>query len=272
MKFSVLMSVYKNENAKFFKQSLDSIMINQTLIPDEFVLVVDGPVSKEINCIIDEFEKQFIDKFRVLRLKENVGLGNALNYGLKFCSHEIVARADSDDICNPERFKLQIEKFKDDFELDICGSYIDEFENSHIEILNTKKVPLSNEKIYRMAKFRNPINHMTVMFKKEKILNIGSYKDLPYVEDYFLWVRAINEKLKFCNISQSLVYARVGNGMISRRGNKKYIKSWKILNRYMIENKMIKKVEYIRNMISVTLFVYTPDFMKKIIYSLLLRN
>lgn len=270
--FSVLMSVYKNENAEFFKQALTSIMIDQTLLPDEFVLVVDGPVSEELNSTIDEFEKRFNDKFKVVRLEENQGLGKALNYGLQFCSNEIIARADSDDICNHERFKQQIDAFKADPELDICGSYIDEFEDYYTEILNQKRVPVGNKDIYNMAKFRNPINHMTVMFKKEKILNIGSYKDLPYVEDYFLWVRAINAGMKFLNIEKSLVYARVGNGMVSRRGNKKYIKSWKILNTYMLENKMIKKIEYIRNMISVTLFVYTPGFMKKIIYSSLLRN
>lgn len=271
-KFSVLMSVYIKENPNYFKQSLESIMIKQKIQPDELVLVVDGPVTTELNNVIREFEEMFTNKFFVYRLEKNVGLGNALNYGLKYCNYNIIARADSDDICAPDRFKIQIEEMMNNPEIDICGSYIGEFYSNPENIMHTRIVPIDNESIYKMAKFRNPINHMSVIFKKDKIINIGSYENLPYVEDYYLWVKSMNSNLKFKNIGKTLVFARVGNGMVSRRGNKQYIKSWKVLNTYMLKNKMINRFIYIRNMISVNAFIYMPISVKENLYKYILRK
>jgi len=46
-KFSVLISVYFKETPKFLEKALDSIL-NQTLKPDEVVLVKDGILTKEL--------------------------------------------------------------------------------------------------------------------------------------------------------------------------------------------------------------------------------
>lgn len=271
-KFSVLMSVYQKENINYFKKALDSILVDQILKPDEFVLVIDGPVNDSFNMLIEDYEKKYEKILKVYRLEKNVGLGKALNYGLSKCKYNLVARADSDDINVPERFQLQINKFKSDNSIDVLGSFIDEFNDNYRVPINFKKMPLKNEELYRMAKVRNPINHMSVMFKKEAIINAGGYKHLPYLEDYYLWIRVLANGGKIENLDKYLVHVRVGNGMLNRRSNKEYIPNWKKLNNYMKDNGIINIVEYIRNIISIYGFIYMPVSLKRIVYKVLLRN
>lgn len=271
-KISVLMSVYKDEKAENFDLALKSILVDQQLIPNELILIVDGPISNELNTVVLKYLTKFSNIMSVYRLGSNHGLGYALRFGLTKCKYEYVARADSDDICNPERFKIQIDFFKNNPKVDILSSYIEEFEEDYFKPIARKELPLNHDGICKMAKFRNPINHMAVMFRKEKILNCGSYKELPYVEDYYLWVRAIVNGCTLANIDKCLVHARVGNGMIGRRGNRAYIKSWFKLNEFMLKNKIISTAEYMRNMTAICTFVYLPPCLKSLVYRLMLRE
>jgi len=270
-KFSVLMSVYYKENPTFFDLSLESNLVKQSLQPDEFVLVCDGDLTKELEEVIAKYQKLFPDVLKVCR-KENGGLGKALNFGLPQCSNNLVARSDSDDVCDEHRFEKQVQYMMDHPEVGIISSYIDEFETDWTKPIHKKTLPLNHDELYEMAKFRNPLNHMSVMMRKDLVMNIGSYRHIPYIEDYELWVRAMINGVKIANIDDYLVHARVGNGMIQRRGNKQYIASWKELNTYMLENKMINKATYMRNMISVRAFVYMPVGLKEFVYRKILRR
>ncbi len=271
-KTSVLMSVYYNEKAEYLNSSIESILINQTQRPDEFVLVCDGPLTLELDTVISNYKKLFPQIFAVYRLKENQGLGKALNFGLQKCKNEIIIRADSDDICDSNRIKLQYEYLLKHPDIAIVSSYIDEFDINWKMPKDRKEVPLTCDAIEKMAKFRNPINHMAVAFRKSAIISIGSYRHIPYVEDYELWVRAIINGYKLSNIDKVLVHARVGNGMIKRRGNRQYIQSWKKLSAYMFDNKMINKREYYRNMLAVRAFVFIPSGLKEYVYKRILRK
>lgn len=136
----------------------------------------------------------------------------------------------------------------------------------------SKDAPLTHEKLVKLAKFRNPVNHMSAMFRKSSIISAGSYMHLPCAEDYFLWVRAICGGSRIANIDKILVHARIGNGMELRRGDRAYINSWKMLDRYMLEKSMINRFEYILNMIAVRWFVYMPPILKRLIYKTILRK
>ena len=96
MNFSVLLSVYIKENPQYLSQALDSI-INQSVQPSEIIIVKDGPLTKELDDIIDQYNKnyQFI---QIVTLPNNLGLGKALNEGIKHCQYELIARMDTDDI------------------------------------------------------------------------------------------------------------------------------------------------------------------------------
>ena len=270
-KFSVLMSVYCKERPEYFDLSLGSNLIKQTLRPNEFVLVCDGELTPELEAVIDKYQKLCLDVLKVYR-KENGGLGRALNFGLPKCSYSLVARADSDDICAPDRFEKQVRYFEEHPEVGIISSYIDEFNEDWKKPTHLKTLPLTHDELYEMAKFRNPLNHMSIMMRKDDVLRIGSYRHIPYIEDYELWVRAMINGIRIGNIGEVLVHARIGNGMVQRRGTKKYIKSWHLMNKDMIKAGMIGYATYARNMISIIAFVFMPVRLKGFLYKKVLRK
>lgn len=221
MKFTVLMSVYKKEKAEYLKLALDSV-INQTLTPDEIVLVQDGKLTDELQAVITEYLQKYPDIFKTYALQENHGLGKALNYGMQKCSNELIARMDTDDIAEQGRFEMQIQEFIKDKELALCGGQIAEFEDNPNEITSYRQVPIKQEEILKFAKKRNPFNHMTAMFKKQVVQKVGGYQHMPYFEDYWLWVRMLKAGCKAKNVNAVLVKVRAGQDMIARRGGLNY--------------------------------------------------
>ncbi|MEH7414345.1 glycosyltransferase [Neobacillus drentensis] len=272
MNFSVLLSVYFKEKSEFLDQALQSILIKQSVIPNEVILVKDGPLTVELEEIIEKYKINFPEIIKIIPLEKNVGLGKALEIGLKACSNELVARADTDDINYPKRFEKQLKEFLNDPELDAVGSYISEFYNSKDEIIFIKQVPLSNSEIIRKSKRRNPMNHMTVMFKKKSVIDVGSYKHLFYLEDYYLWVRLLSNGAILKNVGEPLVYVRTGEDLYSRRSNPKYITSWFNLQKFMYSRRMIGKTDYFINMVNIISFILIPPRLKKYIYKFYLRK
>ncbi|SDP89185.1 Glycosyl transferase family 2 [Eubacterium maltosivorans] len=245
--FSVLISVYKNDNPKYFKLALESI-INQTVKPGEIVLVIDGPVSQSILQIINDTKKSFT-MLKKVQLENNMGLGIALQKGLEHCQYELVARMDSDDISVPDRFAQQLEIFMNNKNLSIVGGFVDEFEKDPKKIITQRIVPLEDKDIKRFMTRRNPMNHPTVMFKKQAVLEAGNYQDWHYNEDYYLWIRMSQKGCQFKNINKVLVHMRVGEGMYNRRGGKKYFKSQAKLFEYMKKENIISYPHYLKNII-----------------------
>ena len=217
------MSVYRKEKAEYLKLALDSV-INQTLTPDEIVLVQDGELTEELYAVIEEYKQKYPAIVKSYALKQNQGLGKALNYGMEKCSNELIARMDTDDIAEPDRFKLQVQEFIKDKELALCGGQIAEFADNPNEITGYRNVPLKHNEILKFCKKRNPFNHVTVMFKKQAVQNVGDYQHMPYFEDYWLWVRMLKAGYKAKNIEQVLVRVRAGQDMIARRGGLNYAK------------------------------------------------
>lgn len=222
IKFSVLMSVYKNDDPIFFREALASLY-RSTVIPDEVVLVVDGPIGHELEKEISHFSELL--NVHLVRLKTNHGLGKALLYGFEKCSYDWIARFDSDDICHENRFEKQLSFIESNLDVDIFGSWIAEFESEPAYVHAYRKPPCDHNGILNYAKYRNPFNHMTVMYKKSSVLEAGGYQDDYLYEDYALWVRMIKNGCVTANIPEFLVYARTGNGMEVRRGGIKYVKS-----------------------------------------------
>lgn len=218
--FSILLSVYYKENPIFLSQSLDSIS-KQTIYPTEIIIVEDGPLTNELYNILDEYERKIKNILRI-PLKYNVGLGKALNEGLKHCSYELVARMDTDDIAYPTRFEKQVKYMTEHPEIDACSSWIDEFIDSTDNIISTKKLPETNEEIIDYAKHRSPLNHPAVMFRKSAVMAVGGYSGFP--EDYCLWIKMIMNGSKMYNLQESLLYFRYSHDMIKRRGGWKYAK------------------------------------------------
>ena len=81
-KYSVLMSLYKKENPEYLDLAIES-MINQTLKPDEIVIVKDGEITAELQGVLDNYSAEYPELFHIVGYEKNRGLGLALNYGLE---------------------------------------------------------------------------------------------------------------------------------------------------------------------------------------------
>ena len=264
--FSVLISVYEKDDVNQFKRALDSIFQNTTKSKD-VVLIVDGPVKKNLKNIIIIFKKKY-HVLNVHYLAHNKGLANALNIGLRLCKYNIVFRADADDINKHDRFKKQLLIMNKGY--DLVGSWIDEFNGD--SYVSTRKVPENNKEIYRLARFRSPLNHQTVCFLKDKINKLGGYEDMPYHEDYLLWIKCIKAGYKINNIQEPLVNAEIGNGFIKRRSGLGYIFSGFRLNYRLYKYGINSLFIFLISIVMRFIFFMLPNFLKEILYKFVLRD
>lgn len=263
-KFSVLISVYIKDNPDWFRLSLDSIF-TQTVMPDEVVLVEDGPLTLELDAVVSEYTARY-PVMKVVALEKNRGLGLALNEGLLHCSFELVARMDSDDICKPNRFEMLLNEFEKDAELAVCGSWIEEFIDipEHVEFIRV--LPRTHTELFEFGKRRNPVNHPSCMFRKSSVLDSGNYQDFHLFEDYYLWARMMVRGYKFHCIQQSLLSFRFSRNMIKRRGGVKY--AWTEVKFQWMLHKIgyINLTAFINNMMVRTITRLVPISMRTEIY------
>lgn len=222
LQFSVLISVYAKENPRYFDLALKSIWQNQTLKPDEIIIVKDGPIPGDLESILKNQSENI--PIKIVSLSINMGLGYALSIGVEECSHNIIARMDSDDICAPDRFQKQLEYLKAHPEISLLSSNIAEFDEDPSLVRGVRKVPCKHIEILSFAKRRNPMNHMAVIFRKSAVIDAGNYQPFRGYEDYFLWVRMLHKGYIAANLNENLVFARVGNNMIARRQGIKFFK------------------------------------------------
>lgn len=273
MKYSVLMSVYKNDNPCFLKIALDSIYEKQTKKPDEIVVVFDGPLTDNLYGTLNEFQKGKEDVVKYYPQEVNRGLGEALKIGSEKCTGDYIFRMDSDDVSTPDRFEKQAKYLESHPEIDVLGADIVEFKLNIDEPNMRKRIcPAEHEEIVQMAKKRSPMNHVTVCIKREALFGCGGYETLLLLEDYYLWLKMIVKGYKLANINESLVYVRTGDSFGSKRGDKLRIFGWKTLQKYMIDNGLITKAQARKNMFMIKVFINTPSWLKSFLYEKVLRK
>lgn len=264
------MSVYKNEKPEYLIKAIDSIL-NQTLLPDEILIVKDGFLTDELEKVLDEC-KQKSDLFRFLEFKENRGLGLALRDGVLACKYNLIARMDTDDICKPDRFEKQIKYIKEHPDVALLGTCIEEFSEDENKPDTITKLPYNHEKIKVFAKKRNPFRHMTVMFKKSAVLDSGNYRDFLWFEDYDLWVRIIGKGYKTANLPEILVSVRAGEDMFARRGGWKYLKQEIKFQKFLLSNEFINAFDFIKNIAVRSVVRVMPNKIRICVYKSLLRR
>ena len=271
MPFSVLMSLYIKETPEYARECFKSLL-NQTVLADEWVIVEDGPLTEELYALLDEYEKKHPGLIKRVPLKENQGLGKALREGVLHCTHEIIARMDTDDIAREDRFAKQIALFESDPDLDICGSHIKEFFTTPDEITAVRKVPLTDADIKIYQKRRDGFNHMTVMFKKTAVLRAGNYQHALLMEDTLLWVNMILSGAKCKNIDDYLVFVRTGKDMFERRGGLEYYKKYKVGRKKIYETGYISRWDYFVTLVVQFIVSLIPTKLRRYVFENLLRS
>lgn len=269
-KYSVLMSVYYKEKPEYLRDSIVS-MLQQSIMPDEIVIVKDGKLTEQLENVLDEFKDNKIIK--IIPLEQNVGLGKALNIGLQKCINELIVRMDTDDISLNNRCEKQLGKFKENKKLSLVGTAVNEFIDDPSNVIAYKEVRIKDQDIKKQMKYRNPVIHPTVMFKKTEALKAGNYQHWFLNEDYYLWIRMAQNNSVFENINEPLVNMRINDETYLRRGGWKYFVTQKHLFDYMLKNKMINVFQYLyNNVIRLVVRILIPNSIRKILYLNILRK
>lgn len=267
LRFSVILPIYKKVDFKIFIKSFESIL-KQSLLPTELLIIYDGPINGSIRSFIDRKRKSY--RFiKILNLPSNNGLGKALRLAVKKASYNYIMRCDADDISLKNRFKDQVTFMKKFREIDVLGSNIIEIYNK--KKISIKKLPEKNNDLKKYSLFRNPINHSSVIFKKSKIISSGNYKDMPFFEDYYLWLRVLNSGGKFYNIQKNLVLMGVDDNYYDRRSGLKYFINYVNFLNKVRKDKIISYFIYIINFLFRFNIVYLPRNIIKKFYNLILR-
>lgn len=265
-KYSVLMSLYKKEKPEYLRIALDS-MLKQTIEPDEIVLVEDGPLTDELYEVLSDYPM-----LHRIRNEKNLGLGLALNVGLKQCRNELVARMDTDDCSKPNRCEKQLARFLEKPYLAIVGSHIDEFSGEVSNVISQRIVPTTSEDIYKFSKKRSAFNHPAVMYSKTAVLENNGYSDLKRNQDVDLFGRMQFEGYKAENIDEALLLFRSSDELAKRR------KSWQNTWSYIATIRKFWKMgyssfsDYAIVAIAQTGMYLMPVKMQNYIYKKLLRK
>ena len=270
-KYSVLMSLYIKEKPEYFRLALDS-MLNQTVAPDEIVIVEDGPLTDALYAVLDEYKENYPQIIHTVKNEKNLGLGLALNVGLNECRNELVARMDTDDISKPDRCEKQLAVFANDVSLSIVGAFVDEFTDDPGKIVSTRAVPVTHEEIYRFAKRRSAFNHPVVMYRKSRVLAFGGYADLRRNQDVDLFGRMLFNGCKAQNVPESLLLFRSNVDLAKRR------KSWENTKSYIDTIRKFRKMgfssfsDYAIVAIAQTGVFLMPAFLQHFVYKFFLRK
>lgn len=270
-KLSVLMAVYKSEKAEHFHRSLQSVWDDQALKPNQIVLVVDGPIGEELRQVINQWKEKLGDALCVVENEENIGLTKSLNKGLQYVTSEIIARADSDDISLPCRFKLQVDYLEQHPDVDILGGSMQEF-NEKYECLNIRRYPLTHEQARKYIVKASPLAHPSVMMRK-KIFDEGLRYDDKYrtSQDVALWFDAMMSGYRIANLDEIILLFRQSDGVYKRRGRAKAWNEFKIYIHGIYRMKGLFTWYYIYP-ISRLVFRMMPDFIIRTVYQSNMRN
>jgi glycosyltransferase involved in cell wall biosynthesis len=270
-KFSVLMSLYKNEKPAYLAQALDSV-ISQTVKPAEIVMVKDGSLTEELDKTLEKYCAKYPGLFKIVPFAQNRGLGLALRDGVVECSFELIARMDTDDICKPERFEKQLNYLEKHKDIALLGTWIKEFSTCPDKPDSVTNLPYDHSGILKFAKKRNPFRHMTVFYKKSAVLDSGNYRDFLWFEDYDLWVRILQKGYKAANLPDYLVNVRADGDMFSRRGGLKYLKQDLLFQKFLYSIGYISWANYTYNCLVRMVIRLMPNQIRTMFYKVVLRE
>ena len=265
MSFSVLLSVYAKEQPDYFNQAFLSIWDQQILKPDQIVLVKDGPLTAELDAEIQRWQEKLGEVLTVVELPENVGLGAALNEGLKACRHELIARMDTDDISLPLRFEKQVAFMQTHHDVTASSAGLEEWNENLSLCTGKRQLPTDPVILAKFARKRSPLSHPVSIFRKSDVLAIGGYPSLRKAQDYGLWSLLLTKGYKLANLSDFLLQMRTGNDLFVRRGAD-YLKHELALLHFQKRTGFLQLHEFIINYVMKASLRLSPAFVKKIAY------
>lgn len=270
--YSVLMSVYYKDDPIYLKEAIDS-MLRQTVEPKELVIVCDGALTEDLYSVIDGYAASDPERFKIVKLEKNQGLGEALRQGMQYCTNELIARMDSDDISLPERMEMQLAYLDADPDVSVVGGQIREFQNDVQEMKKIRAVPTEPEEVKKFCAKRNPMNHMSVTLRKSDVLAAGGYLSFDKFEDYYLWARMIAAGYRLANLKELCVHVRAGDELYLRRGGMPYFRRTVAIEKKLHELGICSRFQMISNLtLRFVATVLLTNRLRKLLYDRFLRK
>ena len=259
--FSVLLPTYSGDDLDLLEKAIKSIL-TADFLPDEIIIAIDGPLQPQQYTIINFYENKY-ESIKTVWLSENKGLAKNLNNALQHVTNEIVIRCDADDVNLPHRFRLLHGELYQS--VDIVSSQIKEIDSTSGCHTSIKKVPLEHDDIIRFSRYRNPINHMAVGFRKSVVIGAGGYPDIYLKEDFALWLKLLDSGARFKNLDEVLVIANAGDAMLKRRSGINHLTSeWQLLL-FRRELKMKSLLDYLVFLLRICV-IFSPQKLKRLVY------
>lgn len=269
--YTVLMSVYTKEKAEYLELSIQS-MLDQTVPPDEFIVVKDGPLTSELDAVIDFYDQKCPGLFNIISNEKNLGLGPALAKGVVASKNELIARMDSDDVSEKTRCEKQLSAFKKDTELEMVGSFEAEFIGDKDNVVSIHRVPETHSNISKFMRCRCAILHPTVMYKKSAVIRSGNYHSVPLYEDYDLFARMVLEyNVRSYNIQENLYYIRTSEDFFKRRGGLNYAKTVLVFKWNQHKKGYMSLTDFCISGLGQAFVCVLPNTLRKAVYLKLLR-
>jgi glycosyltransferase involved in cell wall biosynthesis len=261
---SLLLPVWHRDRPDFLTEAFRSTVVDQTRRPDHVVVVRDGPVTPELTACIAELARTSPVPVDVLELDRNVGLGPALDAGLEACRYDVVARMDADDISLPNRFAVQMPLVEAG--ADLVGAGLLEFGAGADDVVGSRVPPTGADAIRARARFADPFNHPTVVYRRDCVRSVGGYGDFALMEDYLLWAKMILAGARVANVAEPLVLYRVGAGAYRRRGGLNQLRTELGLQRRLRAIGFTTRGQYVRNVAVRGGYRLVPEGVRRVAY------
>lgn len=265
-RFAVLMPLWGRDLPDRFELALTSATLGQRQRPDLLILTIDGPLPPGLEAIVERVANGEFGRAEVLRHDDHRGVAAALQDGLETSPYDLVARADADDICRPDRFALQIPRMEREG-LDLLGSAMREFSDRIAPGTGPLRTrPLEHEEIVRYLPYHSPFHHPTVVLRRSVALAVGGYRDLPLLEDYWLWERMMLGGARMGNLPEVLVDYRVDEELFARRGGGKLYASDVRLQWRMLRDRVLSPGHFLRNLVIRAAYRFSPGWVRRVGY------
>lgn len=269
--YSVLISLYAKERPEYLRESMDSVFA-QTVPPEQIVIVKDGPLSPQLDSMLEDYSHQHPELFTFVSYPENHGLWYALGQGIPACRNELVMRMDVDDWSAPTRAEEQLATYAEHPELGCVGTVVVEFVGSTDNPVAFVDLPERHEDIIRYGRRRCPYRHPALMYRKSAVERAGGYQRMPMFEDYDLYMRLASSGCRFYNIQRPLVYMRTSPEFYARRGGVEYTRDMMRFEGECLRRGDINLGEYLTTAIPHAAVCLMPNSLRSFVYSRFLRK
>lgn len=211
MAVSLVMATFNGE--KYLREQLNSI-VNQTLVPDEIIVVDDCSTDNTLS-VLSEFKGKC--NLKIYTNDTNKGVNTNFERAISLASGDYICISDQDDVWFPEKIEKTYKKLKEienDSPACVSSEIIDVDSN-----LQTLKTKCTKDSFYESALYSNGSQGCTLMFNK-KLKDIMLPIPKEFIYDHFIGLLSCFVGTKY-GIGEPLMYYRHhGNNVVSGRIHK----------------------------------------------------